>query len=86
MLTKILLAGGFLATTAFSAAAEDAPKYDRQLEAAMIARLQTKLPQLRSSYDVTAEAQTPAENDEAAGWAELLKPSIMKYKGRIIWL
>jgi len=82
MLTKILLAGGLLAATAFSAAADDTPQYDRQLEAAMIARLQTRLPELRSSYDVTGAAQTAA----AADWAELLKPSIMKYRGRIIWL
>ncbi|PWE58030.1 hypothetical protein DEM27_02235 [Metarhizobium album] len=86
MLTKILLAGGLLAATAFSAAADDTPQYDRQLEAAMIARLQTRLPELRSSYDVTGAAQTAAQKDEATDWAELLKPSIMKYRGRIIWL
>jgi len=73
-----------------TAAADDRPAYDPAIEAAAIAILQKKLPEIRASQDLVAKpvivrGARPA--DEPQGISALIDlGALQNLQGRIIWL
>ncbi len=72
------------------AAAEDRPAHDPAIEAAAVAILQKKLPEIRKSHGITQDPGIVRASPEEArpqGISALIDmDSIENYSGRIIWL
>ena len=72
------------------AAAEDRPPHDPAIEAAAVAILQKKLPEIRKSHGITQDPGIVRASPEEArpqGISALIDmDSIENYSGRIIWL
>ena len=72
------------------AAAEDRPAHDPAIEAAAVAILQKKLPEIRKSHDISQDPGIVRASPEEAtpqGISALIDmDSIENYSGRIIWL
>ena len=72
------------------AAAADMPSHDPAIEAAAIAILQKKLPEIRKSHDIAdkpAIVRAPSEETRPQGIAALIELDAQPaLKGRIVWL
>ena len=72
------------------AAAEERPAHDPAIEAAAVAILQKKLPEIRKSHGITQDPGIVRASPEEArpqGISALIDmDSIENYSGRIIWL
>ena len=88
MLSRTLLSATLVAAFSTPVLAEEIPAYDAQLQAQIIGHLQTKLPQMRSGYGLTQEANIRTEEREARkSWMSRISvDGIRSYTGRIVWL
>ena len=72
------------------AAAEERPAHDPAIEAAAVAILQKKLPEIRKSHGITQDpgiVRASPEEERPQGISALIDmDSIENYSGRIIWL
>ncbi len=88
MLSKTLLSATLVAAFSMPATAQEFPAYDAQLQAQIIDHLQTKLPDMRSGYGLTQDANIHTEEREARrSWmSRIAGDGIRSYSGRIVWL